>query len=44
MDQRMDQIRFQMSLQMNRFLMIQNAAEDASEKFSELPSRHLLNT
>ena len=24
--------------------MIQNIAEDASEKLSELPSRHLLNT
>ncbi|XP_018360366.1 PREDICTED: uncharacterized protein LOC108759421 [Trachymyrmex cornetzi] len=39
----MDQLRAQISMQMSRFLMIQNAVEDASEGIDGI-SRHLLNT
>ncbi|XP_018406342.1 PREDICTED: uncharacterized protein LOC108771297, partial [Cyphomyrmex costatus] len=40
----MDQFRAQVLMQMNRFLLIQNAAEDASEGSSDSVSRHLLIT
>jgi len=40
----MHSLRVQISMQMNRFLMIQNAVEDASEEISDTISRHLLST
>ncbi|XP_018317370.1 uncharacterized protein [Mycetomoellerius zeteki] len=40
----MDSLRSQITIQMNRFLMIQNAAEDASEDVSNARSRHLVST
>ncbi|XP_018377651.1 PREDICTED: uncharacterized protein LOC108770514 [Trachymyrmex cornetzi] len=40
----MEYLRSQISLQMNRFLMIQNAAVDAAEEVPDTRSRHLVNT
>lgn len=40
----MDPLRALISMQMSRFLMIQNAAEDALEEGSAVISRHLLST
>lgn len=40
----MDRLRSQISMQMQRFLMIQNSMEDATEEFSTHTSRHLIGT
>jgi len=40
----MHSLRVQISMQMNKFFMIQNAVEDASEEISDTIFRHLLST